>query len=44
LKDSKKGGFELKNAIYIQAIEENIPIFAETSLERTKLIYPKLKF
>jgi len=44
LKDGGQAGFELKNAIYELSINQNIPVYAETSLLRTKIIYERFGF
>lgn len=44
LKESDNAGFELKNEIYKKAADENLPIYAETTEKRNKLVYERLGF
>ncbi len=44
LNNGDDAGFELKNAIFKKAFEENLPIYAETSMKRNKIIYERYGF
>ncbi|MFN8239385.1 MAG: hypothetical protein U0X39_01380 [Bacteroidales bacterium] len=44
LHEGKEAGFELKNAIFNKSIEDNIPIFVETTLERNVIVYERYGF
>lgn len=44
LPGEKDAAFELKNAIFKQAIQNNIPIYLETTIERNQHIYERFGF
>lgn len=44
MKDGQEAGFELKNSIFQKSVKDNLPIYAETSLERNKIVYERFGF